>query len=110
MRANQNQRHLLIALAAACVLLADVGSAFAQITIPTVPVGNADNAPDGISGIGEVDYNYSIGEYDVTSSQYTAFLNAVAHRYLWRLQLRNGGNGDWLSRNHLDWFLGQLHL
>ena len=48
-----------------------------KITIATVPVGNPGNAPDTM-GFGEVDYNYNIGEYDVTSSQYTAFLNAVA--------------------------------
>jgi formylglycine-generating enzyme required for sulfatase activity len=40
-------------------------------------VDNAGNAADTI-GFGEVDYAYNIGEYDVTSSQYTAFLNAVA--------------------------------
>jgi formylglycine-generating enzyme required for sulfatase activity len=53
------------------------GAASAQITIATVPVGNLGNAPD-TTGFGEVDYNYNIGKYDVTSSQYTAFLNAVA--------------------------------
>jgi formylglycine-generating enzyme required for sulfatase activity len=53
------------------------GAASASITIATVPVGNPGNAPD-TTGFGEVDYAYNIGEYDVTSSQYTAFLNAVA--------------------------------
>ena len=42
------------------------------------PVGNAGNAPDPSTGYGAVDYNYNIGEYDVTAGQYTAFLNAVA--------------------------------
>ncbi len=53
------------------------------ITISTVPVGNPGNAADpansgSVPGIGSVGYNYSIGTYDVTVGQYTAFLNAVA--------------------------------
>ena len=55
-----------------------VGNAAASITIATVPVGNAGNAPDPSTGFGEVDYTYNIGKYDVTLGQYTAFLNAVA--------------------------------
>ncbi len=47
------------------------------ITISTVPVGNPGNANDS-TGFGGVSYNYSIGTYDVTVGQYTAFLNAVA--------------------------------
>jgi formylglycine-generating enzyme required for sulfatase activity len=42
-----------------------------------VPVGNAGNAAD-TNGVGSVPYNYRIGEFDITASQYTAFLNAVA--------------------------------
>ena len=63
-------------LAPALGLLA--GAASASITIATVPVGNPGNAPDSTPGFGSVAYSYNIGEYDVTSSQYTAFLNAVA--------------------------------
>jgi len=49
-------------------------------TIPmaTVPVGNAGNAADTTTGYGAVGYNYNIGTYDVTLTQYTAFLNSVA--------------------------------
>jgi formylglycine-generating enzyme required for sulfatase activity len=47
------------------------------VTIQTVPVGNAGNAPD-TNGLGSVGYTYNIGKYDVTSAQYCAFLNAVA--------------------------------
>ena len=45
-----------------------------------VPVGNAGNVADPATGnlYGAVAYNYSIGKYDVTLGQYTAFLNAVA--------------------------------
>jgi formylglycine-generating enzyme required for sulfatase activity len=46
----------------------------------TVPVGNAGNAADTTTNslYGAVGYNYNIGTYDVTISQYTAFLNSVA--------------------------------
>jgi hypothetical protein len=47
------------------------------ITIDTVTVGDAGNAPDS-TGFGAVSYEYEIGTYEVTNSQYTAFLNAVA--------------------------------
>ena len=71
-------RRLLVLLGAACVLLHGVGTIWAQpVTIQTVSVGNAGNAADS-TGYGSVSYNYNIGKYDVTSSQYTAFLNAVA--------------------------------
>jgi formylglycine-generating enzyme required for sulfatase activity len=46
-----------------------------------VPVGNPGNAADTrheTPGYGAVDYTYSIGKFEVTAGQYTAFLNAVA--------------------------------
>jgi sulfatase modifying factor 1 len=56
-----------------------------QITVPTVPIGNAGNAPDPTTlgerfpaGFGSVAYAYSIGTTEVTNAQYAAFLNAVA--------------------------------
>ncbi len=42
-----------------------------------IPVGDPGNAADS-TGFGAVSYPYSIGKYDVTASQYSAFLNAVA--------------------------------
>ncbi len=42
-----------------------------------VTVCNAGNAAD-TTGYGAVDYSYQIGKYEVTGSQYAAFLNAVA--------------------------------
>jgi formylglycine-generating enzyme required for sulfatase activity len=51
-------------------------NASALITIDTVPVDNAGNANDS-TGFGAVGYNYSIGTYEVTLNQYSAFLNAV---------------------------------
>ena len=56
----------------------------ATITIETVPVGDPGNQADteimfdGTTGYGSVSYAYSIGKYEVTAGQYTAFLNAVA--------------------------------
>jgi formylglycine-generating enzyme required for sulfatase activity len=53
----------------------------AAITISTVPVGNAGNAPDqdyGFGQLGAVAYAYRIGTTEVTNAQYAAFLNAKA--------------------------------
>jgi len=58
--------------------LANVNAASAGITLQTVSVGDAGNAPDPSTGFGQVNYAYNIGKYDVTAGQYTAFLNAVA--------------------------------
>ncbi len=52
-----------------------VTPAFALISIDFVPVGNAGNAAD-TTGYGAVSYAYQIGKYEVTNSQYAAFLNA----------------------------------
>jgi formylglycine-generating enzyme required for sulfatase activity len=52
------------------------------VTIAWTPVGNPGNAPDtvvmtdGSTGYGSVPYAYKIGTYDVTNSQYVAFLNS----------------------------------
>ena len=51
----------------------------AEVVIETVPVGNPGNANDTHGdGYGGVGYVYSIGKFEVTAGQYTAFLNAVA--------------------------------
>ncbi len=75
----------LFAVTAALMLLGMGIAAQASITIETVPVGDVGNAADtrvmmydGTTGYGSVGYNYSIGKYEVTAGQYTAFLNAVA--------------------------------
>lgn len=47
------------------------------VTIDFVTVGDPDNANDD-TGYGSVDYTYKIGKYEVTNSQYSEFLNAVA--------------------------------
>ncbi len=45
------------------------------ITMSWSPVGNLNNMADS-SGYGAVPYAYNIGTYDVTNSQYVAFLNS----------------------------------
>jgi len=77
MKFGTNMRRVCQLLAAACASAAGAGAASAAITIATVPVGNVGNAAD-TTGYGSVGYSYNIGEYDVTATQYTAFLNAVA--------------------------------
>jgi len=53
------------------------GNAPAVITIDSVLVGNPGNINDS-TGYGGVSYDFFMGTYEVTLSQYTAFLNAVA--------------------------------
>jgi sulfatase modifying factor 1 len=48
-----------------------------QISISTADVGNPGNPPD-TTGSGSVTYVFSIGKYEITNSQYAAFLNAKA--------------------------------
>ena len=50
------------------------------VTIALSTVGNPGNTADPATGsaYGNVNYTFNIGTYDVTVSQYTAFLNAVA--------------------------------
>lgn len=50
--------------------------AFAALNIDYVSVGNSGNISD-TTGYGAVAYDYQIGKYEVTNTQYTAFLNAV---------------------------------
>jgi formylglycine-generating enzyme required for sulfatase activity len=71
---------IVVSFALLCTLVLLRPLAASAITITTVPVGNPDNANDPNTGslYGGVPYSYSIGEYDVTVGQYTAFLNAVA--------------------------------
>jgi formylglycine-generating enzyme required for sulfatase activity len=54
------------------------------VNIETVRVGNPGNRPDR-NGYGRVDASYSIGKYEITISQYCAFLNAVAASDPYRL-------------------------
>jgi sulfatase modifying factor 1 len=64
-------------LSSAVASLAAIAAAGANITIQTVTVGDVGNAADS-TGYGAVNYQYSIGRYEVTNAQYAAFLNAKA--------------------------------
>jgi len=64
-----------------CVVAVTValGSTAVAVNITTVPVGDSGNINDTHGGgYGGVAYEYRIGKYEVTNTQYTAFLNAVA--------------------------------
>jgi sulfatase modifying factor 1 len=62
------------------VAMASLVASAAPVSYTLVPVGNAGNAKDPVTGgiYGGVAYDYEIGKYHVTIGQYTAFLNAVA--------------------------------
>jgi formylglycine-generating enzyme required for sulfatase activity len=47
------------------------------ISLDTVPIGNPSNLPSSNFSYGEVGYEYRIGKYEVTNSQYVEFLNGV---------------------------------
>ena len=70
-----NKVHTLTAAAAS---LFAATAATASITIDWSAVGNPGNAADPSTGFGAVGYEYRIGTYEVTNSQYAAFLNSVA--------------------------------
>jgi sulfatase modifying factor 1 len=55
-----------------------VSSASAVVNIAYVPVGNAGNAGDNITGRGSVAYNFQIAKNETTIGQYCEFLNAAA--------------------------------
>jgi len=92
----------LVWVLAICLLW---GSSAEAITIETVLVGNPGNPPDTrylVAGRGGVDYEYSIGKYEVKAAQYTACLNAVARtdRYgLYNPKMWSAGNGCKIARS-----------
>jgi formylglycine-generating enzyme len=81
--------------------------AASAVTMDWSPVGNSGNAADpadgdsgtpGIQNFGAVAYNYSIGTYDVTNSQYAEFLNTkdptgANTLGLWNSQMANAFGG-----------------
>ena len=91
----------LFGLTVAFLAATIIGSARA-VTIATVPVGYAGNFPD-LTGFGAVPYNYRIGTYDVTNSQYAEFLNAkasVGDPYgLWNSNMDPNGPQGAISRS-----------
>jgi formylglycine-generating enzyme len=68
-------------IVAAIAIVHGVGTsvATAQVNISFTNVGNAGNAGDpNAFNRGGVAYDFRIGRFEVTNSQYTAFLNTVA--------------------------------
>jgi formylglycine-generating enzyme len=66
-----------------CALLMAPRARSQSVALSLCPVGNPGNAPDAtVSGTsyGAVAYTYDIGKFDVTLTQYAAFLNAVASK------------------------------
>src|SRR5262245_29129643 len=71
-------------LGARCTFIVATASLFSlvpdsmlrAVNIETVLVFNSGNAAD-VTGVGAVSYEYRIGKYEVTNSQYSEFLNAV---------------------------------
>jgi sulfatase modifying factor 1 len=109
------------ALAAVVALLCLGGTAQATITIDTVAVGNAGNAPD-TTGYGRVAYTFHIGKYEVTAGQYAAFLNAVAKTDTYGLYNSNmwsssygckiqqsGVSGNYTYSVQADWANGHVN-
>ena len=75
----KTRRFILAACCGAIAVAALCGRARAgEIDMALVTVGDLGNAPDPMTNHGAVPYVYNIGKYDVTTAQYTAFLNAVA--------------------------------
>jgi formylglycine-generating enzyme len=82
------------ALALLALLAAFAGDARA-VTMSWSPVGNLGNAMDPATGslFGAVGYSYTIGTYDVTTSQYAEFLNAKVPTGDDSLALYNNNSG-----------------
>jgi formylglycine-generating enzyme len=74
---TMNTKSFLVFFFAMCALLA-VPVMAGTISIDLVPVGDAGNAADPLTGYGAVAYTYQMGKYDVTTAQYAVFLNSVA--------------------------------
>jgi formylglycine-generating enzyme required for sulfatase activity len=78
------------------ILCCTGAAALANITLSTVTIGNPGNSNDPATGsrYGGVNYTYAIGTYDVTNSQYVAFLNAVAKTDTYGLYNANSMSTD----------------
>jgi formylglycine-generating enzyme required for sulfatase activity len=76
-----NRKFASLTLVCATFIVAPL-AASAQVTIAWSYVGNPNNSADttvmddGTTGYGSVSHAYNIGTYDVTNSQYVAFLNS----------------------------------
>ncbi|HEV3137118.1 MAG TPA: formylglycine-generating enzyme family protein [Pirellulales bacterium] len=87
---------LIASLLLLCAISLVAPLAASAVTIAWSPVGNPGNAADPATGshYGAVAYNYNIGTYDVTNSQYVGFLNAKDPTGTSPLQLYNSNMSD----------------
>ena len=87
--------------------LSDISYISDTLNMDFVPVNNPSNLADtnglyvdvtgslvasGINNLGVVNYNYRIGEYEVTNDQYTRFLNAAAISNIYTLYNTSAGS------------------
>ena len=85
----------------------DGGSPVPSLVVDTVRVGDAGNPGDpDSSGLGSVGYEFNIGKYEVTTGQYTTFLNTVAATNtsshildLWHPDMQYDANSAGISRS-----------
>ncbi len=77
-RISKMMNGMITLLAAVVVCTGAAGAQECIVTVDIVPVGNAGNPNDPLTGYGGVGYAFNMGKYEITAAQYTAFLNAVA--------------------------------
>jgi formylglycine-generating enzyme len=87
-----NKKRTTVVVAALLLVTAASSANGGPISIATVTVGDPGNAADS-TGYGAVDHIYQIGKYDVTTSQYATFLNAVAATDTYGLYNSNMASG-----------------
>jgi formylglycine-generating enzyme required for sulfatase activity len=76
----------------------------ADMVMPMTTIENPGNSPDW-TGMGGVSYTYQISTYEVTVSQYTEFLNAVAAsdpNGLYNDSMATGPLGSFIARSGTD--------
>ena len=95
---------IVLLLSAAACLTSTTEAGFPLVTIASVRVGDPGNVAD-TSGYGAVTNVFYMGKYEVSISQYAAFLNAVAatnaNTYivnLWHPQMADNNNIKGISR------------
>jgi formylglycine-generating enzyme required for sulfatase activity len=92
-------RFVSFCLPLAAALFFCVSVASAEVTMDWVTVGDSGNAAD-TTGFGAVDEDYRISMYEVTNTQYTEFLNAVAATDTYDLYNVHMGTDDFINGAH----------
>ncbi|MDN5940477.1 MAG: VPLPA-CTERM sorting domain-containing protein [Nitrospira sp.] len=71
------QRSLFVIFLALAALIQGAAAEASGVNIGTVLVGHAGNAPDPLTGLGAVPYQYYISSTEVTNAQYASYMNRV---------------------------------